>query len=54
MDNKQCENHCPKCNSGDIDFWDIEIGDVIYYPATCKECGCNFKEYFIYSDTEWE
>ena len=54
MNNAQCENHCPNCDSKDIGYETIEVGDVIYYPGRCLDCGCEFKEYFKYSDTEWE
>ena len=55
MTSKECENHCPKCNSEDIKWDSIVVGDnVIYYPATCYKCGCEFKEYFQYSDTDWQ
>jgi len=49
--NKKCENYCPKCGSDDIDWGDFITGDVVYQRATCK-CGCEFKEYYEYSDTE--
>ena len=50
---KKCENHCPRCNSENI-FWDVleHTGAVIYQPAKCNSCGCQFKEYYAYSDTE--
>ena len=52
---KKCFNHCPKCDATDPD---IEWGDKewldnqAYQSATCKKCGCEFKEYYTYSDTE--
>jgi len=49
---KKCENHCPSCNSDDIDWGDHVHGDVIYQKAVCNECDCDFKEYYKYSDTE--
>ena len=48
----ECENHCPKCDSTDVNYDSIEVGDVLYYPARCESCGCNFREYYTYSDTE--
>ena len=49
----KCENHCPKCNSENILWGIVEVGDcVIYQPATCNDCGCTFKEYYKYTDTE--
>ena len=47
-----CEHHCPKCNSDDIEWGDFVNGDVIYQRGTCNVCDCEFKEYFKYSDTE--
>jgi hypothetical protein len=52
---KKCFNHCPKCDATDPD---IEWGDKEWYDtgayqlAECKKCGCEFKEYYEYSDTE--
>jgi len=51
----KCENHCPKCNSEDIDWADKDwFDDGAYQKATCNECGCEFKEYYKYSNTEIE
>jgi hypothetical protein len=52
MSGLQCENHCPKCNSDDISSIDTCFSDVVYQKLTCNKCGCEFKEYFTYSDTE--
>lgn len=53
MDNKQCENHCPKCNGENIDWGDIEVYDGgIYQKCVCEDCDCIFKEYYKYADTE--
>lgn len=52
---KKCFNHCPKCNATDPD---IEWGDKdwfnnqAYQSAECLKCGCKFKEFYEYSDTE--
>jgi len=52
---KQCFNHCPKCDATDPDIeWGDEewLDQQAYQSAECKKCGCNFKEYYKYSDTE--
>ena len=52
---KKCFNHCPKCDATDPD---IEWGEkdwldkAAYQSGTCKKCGCEFKEYYEYTDTE--
>ena len=58
---KICEERCPKCGATlknqDLDYGASELGDgFIYYPVTCKKCGCEFKEYYdlVYSSTEYE
>ena len=53
MNTAKCENYCPKCGSKEIEFGICEVGDVIYYPATCIDCDCEFKEYFTYAETEY-
>jgi predicted Zn-ribbon and HTH transcriptional regulator len=42
---------CPYCKSADIHYGSIEIencllGVCVYYPATCENCGKEFKEYY--------
>ncbi|MCK5615787.1 hypothetical protein KAR91_78715 [Candidatus Pacearchaeota archaeon] len=54
MNTKQCENFCPKCGGNGIEWGLKEIGDVIYQPATCLDCSCEFKEYYEYAETEWD
>ena len=56
MKTKKCENHCPKCNSTNVDW---EISDFlpngeISQNAQCLDCGCQFREYSRYYETEWE
>ncbi len=57
MLNKKCENHCPDCGATDpdIEWGDKEwFDDGAYQTATCKKCNCEFKEYYKYSETEYE
>ena len=52
---KSCFNHCPKCGAGEdcIDWGDKDWFDNhAYQRAECKKCGCEFKEYYKYTDTE--
>jgi len=52
---KQCLNHCPKCNATDpdIEWGDKEYGyDDIWQSATCKKCSCEFREVYRYAFTE--
>jgi len=49
---RKCENHCPKCNSENISSIGTCFADVVYQKLVCKDCGCGFKEYYKYSDTE--
>jgi len=52
-----CKGKCPKCGSENLkyDAWELEsiIGDSLYYPFTCKDCGCEGKEWYDmnYADT---
>jgi len=55
----KCENHCPNCGAGQdhIEWFANDVCDtVIQYPATCKLCGTEFKEYhdLVYSGTEYD
>lgn len=44
---KQKKGVCPKCQSVDVDFDEIGLaGEQVYYPATCKTCGCIWNEYY--------
>ncbi len=55
---KKCSTDCPNCgvDEDDVEFGgvvcDTDIG-VIYIPCSCKKCGCEFKMYFGYTDTEF-
>jgi hypothetical protein len=54
---KKCFNYCPNCGATDpnIEWGDKEWLDTqAYQEAECKKCGCVFKEYYTYSDTEFE
>ena len=52
---KKCDNNCPNCGANEdyITFQPVIVDDVICQPATCNKCGCEFKMYFEYSDTEF-
>lgn len=53
---KKCFNHCPNCGATDpnIEWGDKEWLDTqAYQEAECKKCGCVFKEYYTYSETEF-
>lgn len=47
---------CPKCGSQMITYGALEIedGDFMYYPATCSDCGCKFKEWYSLTFQESE
>ncbi len=55
INEKECFNHCPKCNATDPDIewgekeWD---GDCAWQNAICKKCGCEFREVYQYAFTE--
>lgn len=45
MAEKQCEYHCPECDSENIDWQAKDIQDnTIYQNLICKDCGCEFSE----------
>lgn len=54
---KECFNHCPNCGATDPD---IEWGDKdwldnqAFQDAECLKCGCKFREFYTYSDTEFD
>ncbi|MCD6436387.1 MAG: hypothetical protein J7L15_08405 [Clostridiales bacterium] len=53
--NKKCENRCPACNSENIDWGDTDICETeTFQEGSCEECGCDFKEYSAYKETEWD
>lgn len=56
MDRKifKSKNECPNCGEEEnIDWFEKDIqDDTVFQKATCLECGCEFKEYFEYSNTE--
>lgn len=38
---------CPKCGSELLRYGVLEpMGDSIYYPCECIDCGCKFKEWY--------
>ncbi len=46
MEEKNCENHCPKCDSDDI-HWELRESEAdgwIKQRGNCSECNCNFYE----------
>lgn len=48
----KCENHCPKCNSDNIEWAMKDIqDDVIYQNAQCQDCQTEFTEQYRYSHT---
>ncbi len=53
---KECENECPHCGAGidDIHWGGWKTGEVVYQEGECTKCGCYFKEYYKYSDTEYD
>lgn len=54
---KKCGTNCPNCMTSDEDnvtFGKIVCEDIIYQPAKCLICGCEFKMYFEYSNTEFD
>ena len=37
---KECQGHCPLCNSDDLTYFGNEIeGDWLKYPYECQNCG---------------
>lgn len=51
---KKCLSHCPNCGSDDIDWCIGEFDEAPNQAGTCNVCGCEFKEYYTYSETEWD
>lgn len=42
---KDCQGHCPECDSENIDYHGSEIHDeMVIYSAECDECKTNFTE----------
>ena len=52
---KVCESTCPNCGAGQNDIeWELfDIDDPPSQVGTCNKCGCEFREYYEYSNTEW-
>ncbi len=54
-DEKKCENECPNCGADihNIDWGtrEYEADGMPYQEATCKKCGCYFREYYKYDIT---
>lgn len=53
---KKCEDICPNCGADyeDITWGAFVIDEAIYQPGDCTKCGCFFKAYYTYCDTEFE
>ena len=53
---KKCLNECPNCKAGmeEIEWGLFITEEVVYQEGTCKKCGCYFKEYYEYTDTEFK
>ena len=54
---KKCFNCCPNCGATDPDIeWGEKhwMDDGAYQDAECRRCDCYFKEYYQYTDTEFE
>jgi hypothetical protein len=53
---KKCFNLCPNCGASNDDIeWHAKewFDNQACQTATCNICGCDFSEYYTYSDTEW-
>ena len=47
------KGNCPDCGSQNLYYQSLEIqDDYIYYPCTCGDCQCDFKEYYSLSFIE--
>lgn len=54
IQSKRCENYCPKCESNNVDWGDTHYtNNENYQEAVCLDCGCEFKEWRAYIETEW-
>jgi len=53
---RRCENCCPECGAtdSDIEWGKYEFDAAPWQYAVCKKCGCEFREIYRYSATEWE
>ena len=54
---KKCFNYCPKCDATDpdIEWGEKEWMDICAsQKATCKKCGCEFEEVYVYFNTEYD
>ena len=53
---KRCKNECPKCGEGiEIEWEEVEtiLEGEVQQKAYCTECGCKFKQSYIYRETEY-
>ena len=51
---QRCFNRCPNCGSPETDIkWGNKrwLSEEAYQEATCKKCGCEFREVYEYSQT---
>jgi threonine synthase len=53
---KKCKNHCPCCGAGpkNIEWEKLDNGLRSNLQGTCRKCGCNFKQVYAYSHTEYK
>lgn len=51
MDSKNCEGHCPKCGSTEIDWGTFWITGSPMQNCVCNACGCEFVESYEYKET---
>ena len=50
----ESENECHKSEEKkDIEWEELQFDSSSYQDATCKKCGCEFKEIHDYIQTEW-
>jgi len=55
IEDKECCNHCPKCDATDPDIEWLEkdwSGEAAWQNAKCLKCGHEFSEVFTYCCTE--
>tara|TARA_R110002020_G_scaffold182352_1_gene377723 strand:- start:490 stop:714 length:225 start_codon:yes stop_codon:yes gene_type:complete len=47
-----CAGHCPKCESEEIEYRELEwLDESCYFPSSCLDCKLEFKEHYnvVYS-----